>query len=295
MRIADLYSRRSEQNTHGRAVISFEFFPPKTDAGFRALFHTIEDLKQLDPGFVSVTMGAGGSTRGKTVDLVIRIQRELGITTMAHLPCVGFRRDDIRDILRQLEAGGVDNVLALGGDPPKDAVNFERPADGFTYASELTEFIRSESELSIGGACYPEVHPRASSAEEDLRNLVTKVEAGANFLITQLFFDNAKYFGFVDRARAAGIDLPIVPGIMPIATAAGVRRMLDLGGGELPPELDAELAEVASDDEATRQLGVRWATMQCRELLEHGVPGIHFYTLNKSPSTREIFENLSER
>lgn len=287
MRIADLYARR-------QPVISFEFFPPKTDAGFRALFRTIEDLKQLDPGFVSVTMGAGGSTRGKTVDLVIRIQRELGITTMAHLPCVGFERAEIRDILGQLEDGGVDNVLALGGDPPRDTDDFQPPVDGFTYASELTAFVRAESQLSIGGACYPEVHPRAASAEEDLRHLVTKVQSGSDFLITQLFFENAKYFDFVERARAAGITLPIVPGIMPIATAAGVRRMLDLGGGELPAELDAELARVGEDDEATRQLGVRWATEQCRELIDRGVPGIHFYTLNKSPSTREIFANLSD-
>jgi methylenetetrahydrofolate reductase (NADPH) len=286
MRILDLFEP-------GRPAISFEFFPPKTDAGFRSLFRTIEDLKQLDPSYVSVTMGAGGSTRAKTVDLVTQIQREIGITAMAHLPCVGFERSEIAAVLDRLEEAGIENVLALGGDPPKDVSDFVPPADGFTYANELAAFIRARgSHFCIGGACYPEVHPAAPSAEVDLENLERKVGDGADFLITQLFFDNAKFFAFVERARARGIETPIVAGIMPITSVAGIRRMTALGGGELPQELDAELSRVAEDEEATRELGVRWATAQCRELIDAGIPGIHFYTLNKCTATRQIHENL---
>jgi methylenetetrahydrofolate reductase (NADPH) len=285
MSIVDLYGR-------GDPVISFEFFPPKTDAGFRSLFSTIEDLKQLAPGFVSVTMGAGGSTRAKTVDLVIRIEREIGITAMAHLPCTGFERSEIAEILDTLAAGGVRNVLALRGDAPQDSADFRPPRDGFAYANELTEFIAAHGGFCIGGACYPEVHPEAPSAEVDLENLVRKVRAGAQFVITQLFFDNEKFFAFEDRARAAGIDVPIVAGIMPITSVKSIRRMISLGGGSIPAELDAELSRVDDDDAATLEIGVEWATQQCRELLDRGVPGIHFYTLNRSPATRRIHEAL---
>jgi len=284
MRIADLYAR-------GDPVISFEFFPPKTDAGFRTLFRTIEDLKQLDPGFVSVTMGAGGSTRRKTVDLVERIQRELGITAMAHLPCVGFERDEIAGILDRLAGEGIENVLALSGDPP-EGEDFVPPTDGFRYANELVGFVRSRWTFCVGGGCYPEIHPTAASAEVDLRNLARKVAAGTDFLVSQLFFDNADFFGFVERARAAGIEVPIVPGVMPIVSAANVRRMAKLSGAHIPSELERELEEVSDDEDATRALGVEWATMQCRELLDQGVSGIHFYTLNRSPATRRIHENL---
>lgn len=288
MRIADLFAAAGNPP---KPVISFEFFPPKTDAGFRSLFRTIGELRALEPGYVSVTMGAGGSTRSKTVDLVVRIQREAGITAMAHLPCVGFERRQVTEILDRLIAEDVHNVLALGGDPPKDATDFVQPEDGFTYANELTAFVRAHGGFSIGGACYPEVHPRAASPEEDLKNLVRKVEAGSDFLITQLFFDNERYFDFVERARAAGIRVPIIAGIMPITSVKGIRRMLELGGGRMPPELEARMDAVADDDEAI-EVGVDWATRQCRELLERGVPGIHFYTLNRSPSTRRIHENL---
>jgi len=285
MSIVDLYGR-------GEPVISFEFFPPKTDGGFQSLYSTIEDLKQLAPGFVSVTMGAGGSTRAKTVNLVIRIQREIGITAMAHLPCTGFERAQIGEILGQLEAGGVRNVLALRGDAPKDSADFELPEDGFGYANELVEYIAAQDGFCIGGACYPEVHPEAPSAEIDLENLVRKVRAGAQFLITQLFFDNEKFFAFQDRVRDAGIGVPIVAGIMPITSVKSIRRMISLGGGSIPAELDRELSQVDDDDAATLEVGVAWATEQCRELIDRGVPGIHFYTLNRSPATRRIHEAL---
>ena len=285
MSIVDLYGA-------GEPVISFEFFPPKTDAGFRSLFRTIEELKELAPGFVSVTMGAGGSTRSKTVDLVIRIQQEIGLVTMAHLPCVGFEKSEIGEILDNLEQGDVTSVLALRGDAPQDDGDFRPPEEGFAHASDLTAHIERRGGFCIGGACYPEVHPEAPSAEVDLENLARKVRAGARFLVSQLFFDNRKYFDFLERVRRANIEVPIVPGIMPITSVAGVRRMTALGGGSIPADLEAELSRVADDDAATQELGVRWATEQCRELLEGGVPGIHFFTLNRSPATRRIYRAL---
>jgi methylenetetrahydrofolate reductase (NADPH) len=284
MRISELYQE-------GKAVLSFEFFPPKTDAGFRSLFRSIEDLKQLDPAFVSVTMGAGGSTRSKTVDLVSQIQREIGITAMAHLPCVGFEREEIAELLDRLHEDGIENVLALKGDPPNDA-DFAHARDGFDHASDLVEFLKGGWNFSVGAACFPEVHPTATSAEDDLRHLLSKVRAGTDFLITQLYFDNADYFSFVERARAIGIDVPIVAGIMPITSAANIRRIAQLSNARIPDELEAGLSRVADDDDATLELGIEWATMQCRELLDRGAPGIHFYTLNRSPATRRIHEQL---
>jgi methylenetetrahydrofolate reductase (NADPH) len=274
-----------------KPVVSFEFFPPKTDAGFRSLFRTIEELKRLDPGYVSVTMGAGGSTRAKTVDLVTEIQGQIGITAMAHLPCVGFSQAELRRVLQRLEQAGIGNVLALSGDLPR-VEGYEPPPDGFRYANELVAFIRAGFDFCIGGGCYPETHPAAPSPEADLRNLKRKVEAGTDFLITQLFFDNADYFAFLERARAAGIRVPIVPGIMPITSAANIRRITSLCGSRIPPALEERLRETGEDDAATMALGVEWATRQCRELLERGAPGIHFYTLNRSPATRRIYEQL---
>ena len=285
MGIADLY-------TQSDPIISFEFFPPKTDAGYRSLFRTIQDLKQLSPGFVSVTMGAGGSTRTKTVEITIEITREIGLVTMCHLPCTGFRPHEVGSILDQLDAGGVHNVLALRGDAPADDPDFVSPSDGFEYANELVEYIAERGAFSIGAACCPEVHPEAPDAATDLANLKRKVDAGTNFLISQLFLDNSRFFDFVERARAADITVPIVPGIMPIATVAGIRRMAGMNGTAFPPELEVELQRVDGDDEATFELGVRWATMQCEELLASGVDGIHFYTLNRSPATREIYQSL---
>ncbi len=284
MRVAEQYGR-------GRPIFSFEFFPPKTDAGFRSLFRTIQDLKRLNPDFVSVTWGAGGSTRRKTVELVLEIQREIGLTAMAHLSCIGSTPDQLAETLDRLHAGGIENVLALGGDRPE---GYETPPGGFTYANELVSFIRERWGFCLGGACYPETHVHAQSPEDDLARLVQKVDAGVDFLVTQLFFDNQDYFDFVKRARAAGIEVPIVAGIMPVLNAKNIRRMTTLSGAKIPGELAARLAEVEQDDESTTALGIEWATMQCRELLEHGVPGIHFYTLNRSRATVAIFEKLLE-
>lgn len=283
----------SERFQSGKPVISFEFFPPKTDAGFAPLFRSIAELQPLDPGFVSVTMGAGGSTRSKTVDLVVRIQRETGLTAMAHLPCVGFERDQVGAILGQLEEAGIQNVLALRGDPPAGDAEFAQPSHGFDYANDLISFIREKNpDLCIVAACYPETHPEAISPADDLDNAKRKVDAGADVLITQLFFENAKFFSFMDKVRAAGITVPVVPGIMPIVSRAGVKRMTSMCGCGIPDRLAAELERVGDDDAATQELGVRWGTEQCRELLDNDVPGLHFYTLNKSSSTRNIYENL---
>ena len=285
MRIADLYGR-------GQPVFSFEFFPPKTEKGFASLFRTVEELKPLGPDFVSVTWGAGGSTRRKTVEIVIRIQQEIGITAMAHLSCIGMSPDEITETLQRLQAGSIQNILALGGDQPPD---YAAPEGAFKYANELAHFIRSRADFCLGGACYPETHPTAPSPEADLENLVRKVNTGVEFLITQLYFDNADYFDFVERARAAGISVPIVPGIMPIISAANIRRIATLSAARLPDELDARLSEVEHDDALTMEVGVEWATLQCRELLDRDVPGIHFYTMNKSPATRHVFQNLLGR
>jgi len=286
MRIAELYGRV-------RPIFSFEFFPPRTDAGYEALYRTVLDLKRLDPDFVSVTWGAGGSTRRKTVEIVTRIQRDIGVTAMAHLSCIGSTPQQIEETLAELSRAGIENVLALGGDRPED---YEPPPGAFTYANELASFIKGRPyDFCLGGACYPETHPRAESPEADLRNLVRKVESGVDFLISQLFFDNGDFFDFCERARDAGVEVPIVPGIMPILSVSSIRRMTALSGARIPPELEARLCEVEHDDALTHDVGVEWATMQCRELLERGVPGVHFYTLNKSQATRNIFRNLLER
>ncbi len=283
MRIADRFKT-------GTPVISFEFFPPKTDSGFDALFRTIAELEPLAPAFVSVTWGAGGSTRRKTVELVARIQDEIELTAMAHLSCVGSTRAELVATLDQLEAAGIENVLALGGDQPE---NYRPPAGALSFANELVELIRPRARFCIGAACYPETHPHAKSPEHDLAMLVQKVRAGAEFLITQLFFDDADYFAFVARARAAGITVPIVPGIMPVVSTASIRRMSTMCGARIPDELGRALDAAGSDDERALAIGVEWATAQCRELLRRGAPGLHFSTLNRSPATRRVFEQLS--
>jgi methylenetetrahydrofolate reductase (NADPH) len=283
MRIAKLFGQA------GRPVFSFEFFPPKTDPGFENLRAAIRELKSLNPDYVSVTWGAGGSTRSKTVDLTIEIQREIGLRAMAHLSCIGSTPAQLGATLDQLHAGGIENVLALGGDRPE---GYEPPAGAFTYASELAAFVRSRGDFSVGGACYPETHPTATSPEADLAYCKQKVEAGVEFLITQLFFDNADYFAFVERARGIGIDVPIVPGIMPVLNVKSIRRMTSLSGAKIPAALQRQLDEVVASESATREIGIEWATRQCRELIERGAPGIHFYTLNKSTATRAIFERL---
>jgi methylenetetrahydrofolate reductase (NADPH) len=275
----------------GAPSISFEFFPPRSDDAAVQLEKTIGDLRSLEPAFVSVTWGAGGSTREKTIDIVSRIKRETGIEAMAHLTCAGASRDEIGSILGRLAAAGVTNVLALRGDPPKGQTSFVAVEGGFRYASELVEFIRSEHGvgLSLGSAAYPEKHPECGNPAVDLRNLKRKVDAGVDFLVTQLFFDNRHYWEFVERARSAGISVPIIPGIMPITNATQIERFTVSCGAVLPFKLAAELDRRREDPAAVLQLGVAHATSQCIDLLTGGAPGIHFYTLNRSHATRDIF------
>jgi methylenetetrahydrofolate reductase (NADPH) len=288
MKIRDLFGRPE------RRVFSFEFFPPKTDAGMETLQRTIRELGELAPAFVSVTYGAGGSTRERTVEIVTRIQRETGICAMAHLTCVGAGRDEIGAVLDRLVGEGVENIMALRGDPPEGQTTFQRPANGFGYASDLIAFIRHRygDRLSIGVAAYPETHVECRDPVRDLAHLRTKVDAGADFIVTQLFFDNRFYFDFVTRARAAGITVPIVPGIMPIRNVAQIERFTKLCGASIPGGLFTELDRRREDAEAIAQLGVAQATAQCVALLAGGAPGIHFYTLNQSPATRVILTAL---
>ena len=276
----------------GKRTVSFEFFPPKDEIGFWDLYKTIEQLKPLTPTFVSVTYGAGGSTRRKTVELVKRIRTDIGLEAMAHLTCVGTTREEIQGVLDELAAAGLENVLALRGDPPKGATAFVPTPGGFAHANELAEFICSRYGFCIGGACYPEKHPEAPDLETDLRNLKRKVEAGAEFLITQLFFDNADLYRFRDRAAALGIGVPIVAGIMPILGVAQVKRFTEMCGARIPAELLARIEAVETNAEAVRAIGVEHAARQCEDLLANGVAGIHFYTLNRSRATREIFSQI---
>lgn len=273
-------------------AISFEFFPPKDQEGVDRLFATVADLAPFAPAYVSVTYGAGGSTRQLTVELVGRIQREVGIDAMAHLTCVGATRAELGGVLDQLEAAQVENVIALRGDPPKGASSFVTPDGGFGHASELAEFVKSRGKFCVAGACYPEKHPEAESLEADLDKLRHKVEAGAEFLITQLFFDNADYFSFVERARSVGIRVPIIPGIMPVTNVSQIKRFTAMCGARMPSELMHRLEPVAADAEAVGSIGVDHAVAQCRELLSQGAPGVHFYTLNRSKATVEILKRL---
>ena len=292
MRISELLKFARER---GEPIFSFEFFPPKTDEGVRTLFETVEALRPLGPAYVSVTYGAGGSTRTRTVELVKRLKREAEVEAMAHVTCVGASRDEIASVLDEVADAGIQNVLALRGDPPRGQLEFVPHPEGFRYASELVAFIRSRPErwrFCVGAAAYPEGHVETRDVGQDLRNLLAKVAAGVDFLVTQLFFDNEKYFAFVQRARAAGISLPIVPGIMPFTNVEQVERFTAMCGASIPPPLRAAMEVRRADPDAARELGVAYASLQCADLLRRGAPGIHFYTLNRSPSTRAIVAAL---
>ena len=287
MRIADLY--RS-----GGPVFSFEFFPPKTPAGWRTLYRTIADLAELRPAFVSVTSHARGENRSQTVELTTRIQNELGITAMAHVTCTGQTSEELGETLDRLARAGIANIMALRGDAPKDQPEWRPVPGGFRFANELAAFVKSRGDFCVGGACYPETHPDAPSPAADVENLKRKLAAGAEFLITQLFLENAHFFRFVERARAAGITVPIVPGIMPLVSLANLRGALkNAPNSEIPRELEQGLADAGEDKERGLEVGVAWATLQCKELLARGAPGIHFLTMNDSPATRRVHANLT--
>jgi len=286
MKIASLFGR-------GAPVVSFEFFPPKTEEGVETLYRTVEELRPCRPSFVSVTYGAGGSTRDRTIELVTRIQRELGIVTMAHLTCVGSTREEIGDVLRRLHDGGIRNILALRGDPPKGQAEFVPVAGGFRYASELVAYIREQPfDFCVGAACYPEGHVENRDLDADLRNLATKVTAGVDFLVSQLFFDNEDYRAFVRRARSVGILVPIVPGLMPVTNVSQTERFTQMCGARIPQELRRRLRIVTADPAAVVATGVQWTVDQGRALLRAGAPGVHFYTLNRSSATLAVHAAL---
>jgi methylenetetrahydrofolate reductase (NADPH) len=273
-------------------VVSFEFFPPRSPEAEARLYETVEQLRPLRPTFVSVTYGAGGATRRLTIDIVRRIKSELGIEAMAHLTCVGHTAAELEEILDGLVSSGIENVLALRGDPPKGSTTFEPTPGGFAHGAELAKFIRGRWDVCIVGAAYPEKHIEAPDAESDLAHLREKVQAGAQVLITQLFFDPADYFAFVRRARAVGIGVPIVPGIMPVTNVGQIERFTTMCGATIPQALRARLAEVAEDDAAVTAVGIEWAAKMCRTLLADGAPGLHFYTLNLASLTTTIWQRL---
>lgn len=289
--VRDIYAAKAAA---GKPVISFEFFPPKTDEGDRNLLEkTIPALSQAKPDYCSVTYGAGGSTRDKTLMIVDRIQRQHGLTAVAHLTCVSSTKEQIRELLGQIRALGVKNVLALRGDPPNGG-DFQVTPGGFEYSSQLVRFIREQDSFSIGVAGFPEGHIACKQGKHaDWMHLKEKIDAGADFVITQLFFDNADYYFFRDHmTKTHGVKVPLVPGIIPILSAAQIKRFTALCGSRIPAPLAAKLEEIANDDAAAAAFGIEYATKQCKELLQSGAPGIHFYTLNKAPSTVAVLKNL---
>jgi methylenetetrahydrofolate reductase (NADPH) len=271
-------------------TLSFELFPPKNPAGWGTLYATLAEISKLAPDYISVTYGAGGSTRAKTVDLVARIQGELGIESMAHLTCVGHSKDEIADILGALSSSGIRNVLALRGDPPKGDKTFKAHPDGFAHASDLVRFVREKSALNIGCAFYPEKHMEAPSLESDLGFLKVKQDNGAQFAISQLFFDNDNFYRFRDMAQKAGVTLPLVAGIMPVLDVGQLARFKELSGCAIPEKLVSFLNEGKPEEAVQR--GVEYATRQCEDLLKNGIAGIHLYCLNRSHSAGRITENL---
>ena len=292
MHILDIFRKH-------RTTFSFEFFPPKSDDAAEELFVTIAELQSLRPSFVSVTYGAGGSTRERTHDLVVRIGKETNLTAVSHLTCVCHSCEELTEVLDRYAAAGVENILALGGDPPRERPNHDRSQDAFRYAEDLVRFIRSRPNapdprgFGIGVAGFPEGHPGTPNRFKEMEYLKRKVDAGADYICTQLFFDNRDFYDFRERCDLAGIRVPIVAGIMPITTKSGMERMAELAlGCRFPAALLRAIGRCGEDAAAVARVGVHWATEQCRDLLDNEVRGIHFYTLNRSHATRQIYGNL---
>jgi len=292
MHIQDIFTTRS-------TTFSFEFFPPKTDKASTELFETIAQLQTLQPSFVSVTYGAGGSTRERTHDLVVRIQRETRLTAVSHLTCVCHSQEEIAAILDRYAGSRIENILALGGDPPRTISNYDKTRDAFQYAEQLVRFIRSHQPVpdprgfGIGVAGFPEGHPGTPNRLTEMDHLKRKVDAGADYICTQLFFSNADFYDFRERCELAGIRVPIIAGIMPITSKENLARMAELAlGARFPARLLRAIGRCDDDPKAVSKVGIHWATEQCRDLLDNQVRGIHFYTLNRSDATRQIYENL---
>lgn len=286
IRIPNLYKKKS-------IVYSFEFFPPKTEEGEKNLIQTIQELKSVQPGFVSVTYGAGGSTRDKTIELCSKIQTEFQITSMSHFTCIGANRDQIRTTLQYIQSLNIQNVIALRGDPPKGDINFCPATNGFANATELIQFIRSEGfNFSLAGGCYPEKHPDSPTIETDIENLKKKVDSGAEFLITQLFFVNSVFEKFLDKVRKIGISIPIIPGIMPITSFNQIQKFKELAACEIPESLVQHLEQFKDDPDEFAKHSLEFTIQQCRELQSIKVRGIHFYTLNKSKASLNIVKSI---
>ena len=291
MHILDLLARDT-------TTFSFEFFPPKTDAASEELFVTMKQLEALKPSFVSVTYGAGGSTRDRTHDLIVRIQKQTQLTAISHLTCVCHSLAEMTDILDRYSVAGIENILALGGDLPRNKANYDRTQDAFQYADELVKFVKGRSNTSdkrgfgIGVAGFPEGHPGTPNRLHEMDYLKRKVDAGADYICTQLFFDNRDFVDFRERCDLAAIKVPIIAGIMPVASKAGLTRMAELSAGSRIPAGLLRAVSRCADDAAVEKVGIHWATEQCRGLLDVGVKGIHFYTLNKSDATKQIYQNL---
>lgn len=288
MHIKDILSTSSPS-------LSFEFFPPKSEKGSEELYKTISELESLNPSFVSVTYGAGGTTRELTHDLVVRIKKTTSIEPVPHLTCVGHSEEEMEMILKHYAEADVKNVLALRGDPPRGVKNYDHNRDALSYASDLVSFVKEhQADFGIGVAGFPEGHPTTPNRLQELDFLKAKVDAGADYICTQLFFDNSEFFDFRERCSIAGINVPIIAGIMPITTINGMKRMAELSGGtKFPAKLLRQLQRVEQDPAAVERIGLHYATEQCNELLDQGVSGLHFYTLNKSNATKEIWERLS--
>ncbi|OHD71957.1 MAG: methylenetetrahydrofolate reductase [NAD(P)H] [Spirochaetes bacterium RBG_16_49_21] len=275
-----------------RFVISFEIFPPKTEAGEESLMQALKELSAYKPGFISVTYGAGGSTREKTLELSLKIRDRIGITPVVHFTCVGSGRREIAEYLRMVKAKRISNILALRGDPPQGQERFVPPPDGFSYANELVTYIREIEVFNIGVAGYPEGHIEAPDLDTDIANLKKKVDAGASYIITQLFFSNNDFYIFMDKIRRIGITIPVIPGIMPITNMAQVKKVTTMCGAKIPPELMSRLLSCDSKDEIC-EVGIEYSIAQCRELMQWGIPGFHFYTMNKSTAVKKIIDALS--
>jgi methylenetetrahydrofolate reductase (NADPH) len=288
--IRDIYAVKAASR---RPVISFEFFPPRTDEGDRNLLgKTLPALMQLHPDYCSVTYGAGGSTRDKTLMIVERIQKEHGLTALAHLTCVSHTQDQVGDLLKKIQALGCRNILALRGDPPNGA-EFSPTPGGFEFAAQLVRFIRQQGDFSVAVAGFPEGHIACKAGREvDWQNLKAKIDCGADVVLTQLFFDNADFFRFRDHLVRLGVTKPIVPGVIAILSASQIKKFTQLSGARIPADLAASLEKVQADDVAAAEFGIDYATRQCEGLLRGGVPGLHFYTLNKAASTTRILQNL---
>lgn len=273
---------------------SFEFFPPKKEEDWEGLFDTIADLESLKPSYVSVTYGAGGTTRDRTHQLIVRLKKETDLTVVSHLTCVGASKDDTKKILDLYAESGIDNILALRGDPPKGDSEWRPAKNGFLYAAELVAFIRKHfPHVGIGVAGFPEGHPATPNRLQELDYLKAKVDAGADYIVTQLFFDNRDFFDFVERCRLAGIEVPIIAGIMPITSRSGMVRMAELAAGARIPAKLLKAVARANDDTSVTKVGIHWATEQVRDLIDNDVDGIHFYTLNKAKATQQIYETLN--